>query len=274
MTLSIDNTVLDFYKVRSSVSEQLVMLIDKVAIQYNVQVIRWESFKPGTFREQTSIRISDCISFWIGVGLNGKKTDRERCRVEFNPNKVGAEPAFVRVLQYLLARTFPTQRKVARFDLAIDIPVERDKCFLVKDRRLYIERRHGQEFTQYLGAKSSAIGRVKLYNKALESDLGYPLTRLELTLDPTTPYEKLNFPEVYYFDSKTICTDAVKVTDTERFILNALLQGYGTLNDLGRKSRDKIRRLLTQCVQRVEISQNGYEAILSQLQPYIQQKFL
>lgn len=30
----------------------------------------------------------------------------------------------------------------------------------------YIERRHGQEWTQYLGAKSSTVGRVKLYTHA------------------------------------------------------------------------------------------------------------
>lgn len=268
LTLSIDNLVLDFYKVCSSVSEQLVMLIDKVAIQYNVQVIRWESFKPGTFREQTSVRISDCISFWIGVGLNGKKTDRERCRVEFNPNKVGAEPAFVRVLRYLLARTFPTQRKVARFDLAIDIPVAREKCFLVKDRRLYIERRHGQEFTQYLGAKSSAVGRVKLYNKAAESGLDYPLTRLELTLDPVTPYADVNFPTVYYAKTSSIWADKLRLTDTERFILNAILNGFGSLHDLGRKTRAKMQAVLGSCVETVVIPADTYASILAMVHEY------
>ena len=39
-----------------------------------------------------------------------------------------------------------------------------------------------------------------------------------MTLDPKFPFEKLNFPEVYYFDSKTVRTDGTKVTDTERFI--------------------------------------------------------
>ena len=72
----------------------------------------------------------------------------------------------------------------------------RENCFLVKDRRMYIERRHGAEFTQYLGAKSSRVGRVKLYNKQAESNLDYPLTRLELTLDPQMPYVSLKHYEV------------------------------------------------------------------------------
>ena len=150
MTLSIDNIVLDFYNMRPAVIEQLVALTDNLAAQYGVEVIRWSSYKPGTFREQTSVRMSDGVSFWVGLGLNGKAIARDRCRVEFNPNKVGGNPTFIRVLQYLCNRTFASQRKVARFDLAIDIPIAREQCFLVKDRRLYIERRHGQEYTQYL----------------------------------------------------------------------------------------------------------------------------
>lgn len=86
-------------------------------------------------------------------------------------------------------------RKTRRYDLAADIPVLRQDAFLVKDSRAYLERRHGREFTQYLGAKSSTVGRVKLYDKAAEAGLNYPLTRLEMTLDPATPYERVNFPK-------------------------------------------------------------------------------
>ena len=128
--------------------------------------------------------------------------------------------------------------------MAIDIPVDRSRCFLVKDRRLYIERRHGVEYTQYLGSKSASVGRVKLYNKTAEAKLDYPLTRLELTLDPRIPYEKINFPTMYYLKSTCTVTNNIKMTDTERFILNALLQGYGTLNELGRKTRAKMEILM------------------------------
>lgn len=245
------------------------MIIDRIATQYDAQVIRWDSYKPGTFREQTSIRLKEGTSFWIGVGLNGKKIETDRCRAEFNPNKVGYDPVFVRLLQYLCNRTSASQRKVVRFDLAIDIPVAREHCFLVKDRRLYIERRHGQEFTQYLGAKSSAVGRVKLYNKAIESNLDYPLTRLELTLDPATPFEKVSFPAVYYMDSPSLVIDDVRVTDTERFILNAILNGYGSLNDLGRKTRAKMKTVLDLYIKRASIPTDTYSSILSIVREYV-----
>lgn len=269
MTLSVDGVVLDFYEVYDLARAHLKIMLNQLMNHDDVVVVSWTNTTPGTFYEQFSVRLSDGGSFWIGISLNGKTISWDRCRLEFNPNKIGNHPVFSRILGYLHTRTSVSKRRIARFDLAIDIPVDRTYCFLVKDRRLYIERRHGREYTQYLGAKSSSVGRVKLYNKAIESSLDYPLTRLELTLDPLLPYEKLNFPEVYYFDSKTVCSDGTKVTDTERFILNALLQGYGTLNDLGRKSRDKIRRLMTQHVKRVEISETDYEAVLSQLQTYI-----
>ena len=172
-------------------------LLDKLPITHAVEVTHWNNFRPGSFREQFSIRFQDGNSFWIGAVLNGRKPEWGRVRLEFNANKVAEHEVFQLLLSYLVGNTRPMHRTVKRFDLAIDIPVLRQDVFLVKDNRAYIERRHGQEWTQYLGAKSSTVGRVKLYNKQVESNLGHPLTRLELTLDPATPYEKIKFPEVY-----------------------------------------------------------------------------
>ncbi len=151
----------------------------------------------------------------------------------------------------------------------MDIPLQRQHCFLIKDKRLYIERRHGQEYTQYLGAKSSAVGRVKLYNKQAESNLSNPLTRLELTLDPSVPYGEIPFPVVYYLAPSDVQSDVKKVTATDRFILNAVLQGYGSLTDLGRKTRVKIEALMQSSVSRVDILPESYQSILAQLQSYV-----
>lgn len=115
----------------------------------------------------------------------------DRYRLDANPNKVGDNVNFEMIRSFLVRNSRGGISKIPRFDLAIDLPVDRSQCFLVKDRRLYIERRHGVEFTQYLGAKSSQVGRVKLYNKAAEAKLSTPLTRLELTLAPGITYEDL-----------------------------------------------------------------------------------
>ena len=265
LTISIDNIVLDVSIVRPELIELLELMIQNIASGSKATVVSWECRKPGTFRRQVSVRIDDDRSFWLGIGLVGNGVLEDRCRLDFNPNKVANDANFQMIHQFLIRNSREVYRKIPRFDLAIDIPVERNRCFQVKDRRMYIERRHGSEFTQYLGSKSSTVGRVKLYNKAIEADLNYPLTRLELTLDPTLDYEKISFPTVYYIDSSEPVDDAVRITDTERFILNALLQGYGSLDGLGRKTRKKIEELLRYYVKKVEITKVMYQKTVEQL---------
>lgn len=268
LTLSIDNVVLDFYISRPDARDRLMLLLDHLPIKYAVDVVYWTSLRIGSFRDQFSIKLQDGNSFWLGVVLNGKKPEWGRCRLEANPNKVAHHKVFQILLQFLISNTRLMHRTIKRIDLAVDIPVTRYSCFLVKDGRAYIERRHGQEWTQYLGAKSSTVGRVKLYNKQVESKLSHPLTRLEITLDPSTPYNEVNFPTVYFLDDLQMCFSEMKATDTERFILNALLQGVGSLNDLGRKTRAKIETLMRLYVKYIEITPQDYAAIQSQLRAY------
>lgn len=243
-------------------------LLGKLPITHAVEVVHWSSFRPGSFREQFTIRFQDGTSFWIGVVLNGRKPEWGRVRMDFNPNKVAEHEVFQHLLRYLVENTRPMHRTIRRYDLAVDIPVLRQDAFLVKDSRAYIERRHGQEWTQYLGAKSSTVGRVRLYNKTVEAGLHYPLTRLEMTLDPATPYEQVNFPTTYYLDDYQLCFSGQKATDTERFIINALLEGCGTLDQLGRGTREKIKKLLSNYVKAVEISRKDYERMIRQVKEY------
>ena len=270
MTLSVDNIVLDLYISAPAARTALMKLLDALPVHYAVEVTHWNSFHIGTFREQFTIAHQDGTSFWLGAALNGKTTEWGRVRLDFNPNKVAQHTAFQTLLLFLVRNTRPMHRIIKRFDLAIDIPVDRFDCFLVKDSRAYSERRHGQEWTQYLGAKSSTVGRVKLYNKTVEARLNYPLTRLELTLDPATAYDDISFPLVYAIHTAQIGVDEFKATDTERFILGALLNGYGSLKMLGRKTRAKMEHLLELYVKRVEISKSEYAAILSQIYRYTQ----
>lgn len=268
LTISVDNVVLDVWVANPDVRD---MIEEKITYlpRNDVELITWEGCKPGTFRQQYLFKLENGTSFWLGHGLIGTGIAVERYRLEFNPNKVADHLIFKGIHSLLVRHARKPLSRIARFDLAVDIPVDRAKCFLVKDRRLYIERRHGVEYTQYLGAKSSTVGRVKLYNKAAEAKLDYSLTRLELTLDPATPYEDVNFPAVYYLNSASMAAERVKVTETERFILNALLQGFGTLNDLGRKTRAKIETIMKQYVETIYISSDAYAGVLKQLADYL-----
>ena len=270
LIVSIDNIVADFYISEPSARIALMKILEQLPLQYAVDVRNWTSFKIGSFRENFTIAMQDGTSFWLGAALNSRKTEWGRIRLDFNPNKVGEHETFQLLLLYVVQHTRPMHRTLKRFDLAIDIPIVRQDVFLVKDKRVYIERRHGQEWTQYLGPKSSTVGRVKLYNKQIESKLLYPLTRLELTLDPATPYTEIAFPTVYYLDDLQIqMDDLFKITDTENFILNALLQGFGSVDMLGYKTRKKIEMLLSKYVRKIEICEKDYNAVLRQLSRYV-----
>lgn len=268
ITLSIDNIVLDLHISNPAAREKLMRLLERLPFTHAVEITHWNSFKIGSFKEQFSIRFQDSNSFWVGVVLNGRKPEWGRVRLDFNPNKIAHHEVFQMVLGQCVSSTRPMSRKIRRFDLALDIGVSRQDVFLVKDSRAYIERRHGQEWTQYLGAKSSTVGRLKLYNKAVEAGLKYPLTRLEMTLDPATPYERVNFPTVYYLDNLQMSYSSYKATETERFIMNALFQGCGTMDQLGRRTREKIKVLMADHVKKVEISREDYEQMIRQVKEY------
>ena len=265
LVLSIDNVVLDTSISKPEIRDLLDVNISCIANGSKIEVRQWENYKPGTFHYQTTFRLDDDVSFWLGRGLNGNGILQDRCRLDWNPNKIADEPTFVNMRDFLIRNSRVSLCRIPRFDLAIDIPVNRGECFLVKDRRMYIERRHGVEFTQYLGSKSSTVGRVKLYNKTAQAGLDYALTRLELTLDPSLPYDRVNFPTVWRLNDQQLRRDGIKVTDTEKFILNSILQGCGTLNDLGRKTRRKIEILLENYASRIEISEEAYAKVLKQL---------
>ena len=268
IVFSIDNIILDTSLSKPDRRDLLEIELQMMADGDKVGVTSWSSTRPGSFRDQKLVRFDAERAFWLGRGLNGQGVLEDRCRLDFNPNKVAMEPNFQTIREFLIRNSRDCLTRIPRFDLAIDIPIEREKCFLVKDRRMYIERRHGKEFTQYLGSKSSTVGRVKLYNKQAQAKLDYPLTRLELTLDPSKSYEEISMPQVYCIESQKVSADGLRITETDRFILNAVLQGYGTLADLGRKARKKIEILMQDYVRKIEITSGLYDAVIHQVHTY------
>lgn len=152
------------------------------------------------------------MSFSIGCCMNGvKKETVLQGFLDFNPNKLLGEVAygdgFLRttispftqeetsfcdlrdqigdILRDVLDQLFVSVEsiRIKRWDLAVDVPYGRDCVQLIKDNRKYSQfYKSSQDFTEYLGSMSSP-GRVKIYNKQLEAELDYPLTRIEVTLD-------------------------------------------------------------------------------------------
>ena len=134
-------------------------------------------------------------------------------------------------------------------------------------------RKSSEDRTQYLGERNKP-GRCKLYNKALEAGLGYPLSRLEITLSgETIDYKDLLgiWPQVLILDDLQLVFDGLKLTETDRFIVRSLILDPGRIAELSRRKRQKIAGIMTQYIRFLEIDKAAYEDILSQLYIYSQQ---
>ena len=123
---------------------------------------------------------SEYSTMTVGLCFNGTtREENYKCFLEVNPNKCFDNEQCVQDIEVLLLHA--SVSNVTRFDLAIDIPYDRNLVYLRKDQRKYaFEMKSLEDKTEYLGVRNNP-GRVKLYNKTLESKLDNDLTRLEMT---------------------------------------------------------------------------------------------
>ena len=271
-TYSIDKLILDF-KLRGG-RQWTDSFFSYLNQGLSIYFRHWTTNRIGAHKEQFTFDCGDGNSFWCGVGLNdGTGNVSNRVRLEFNPNKVAAHYEFIQVFNCLRSLAVGPPG-VVRFDLAVDFPVLRSDCWLLKDNRMYEEvRKSSEDRTQYLGERNKP-GRCKLYNKALEAGLGYPLSRLEITLSgETIDYKDLLgiWPQVLILDDLQLVFDGLKLTETDRFIVRSLILDAGRIAELSRRKRQKIAGIMTQYIRFLEIDKAAYEDILSQLYIYSQQ---
>ena len=268
---SIDKLLLDFklqYRCGGGwAADFLAFLADDRWVFFD----HWTTSRIGTFREQFSIDCGDGCSFWVGVGLNdGTGRVTNRIRLEFNPNKVAENYVFIRVFNRLRTSAVGPPG-IVRFDLAVDFPVLRSDCWLLKDRRTYEEfRRSEEDRTQYLGERNKP-GRCKLYNKALESHLDHPLSRLEITIGgESLEYEQVLaiWPQVMIWDDLQMVFNGEKISDTDRVLLKCLIMCPDLVDELGRTKKEKIRRILGGYTRFLGLDKTTYEQIISQLYIY------
>ena len=196
--------------------------------------------------------ISNGFSFWFGFITNKEKCDGKRFvnpfttfnfTIEFNPNKVKDCPFLLHILN------LSTDWVVKQCDFAIDIPTNilnlcgfdkgRKDCFMTYDCG-------GANKTYYIGKKNN---RVKIYNKSIESDLSFDLTRIEITkYFDSLNIRDINFYEFNgYFPELFLKNYQLSFSDFEDKTLSALVyavvNGY-PLHDLSRRYRDRVKEFL------------------------------
>lgn len=204
-----------------------------------------------------------------GFGFNGaNKEDALKGFVEFNPNKVADIAQFQK--DYAFLRNCFSTYEISRVDIALDLlGTCRDKVFLRKDSRVYELKAYSiSHRTEYLGQRNS-VGRVKVYNKSLECKLSYPLTRIEVTTEPTVNAFSKHFPKVYDFGipiqqnlfSALSKTDFALLQLLYSAIAENMDNGMMIFNSLGKDKRKKLEPFLlpdealikcdTECVRQV-----------------------
>lgn len=136
-----------------------------------------------------------------------------------------------------------------RLDVAVDLPSKRENVFLRKDSRKYrLDYKSAPDKSEYLGVRNTP-GRVKVYNKSLESKLAQPLTRIEITTEPTIDDFRKHIPEVYDFGIPVQQTLFQSLNKTDQVLLDLLLaaivenrdHGMNLFNSLGRSKREKLK---------------------------------
>ena len=194
-------------------------------------------------------------SYWMGYRHNSGK-DNFDFVLEYNPNKVRNDV----LVNYILNNYFNKATcydiryspKVCSVDIAVDIDCNILNCMLIKQtngRYLFYSGRTGRadDFTIYIG---KGPGRVKLYNKAIESGLNYDLTRYEVSLKLDKPLQTIRNVKV---DVET--RPILKIIDMQigidpelRATINGLLQEPYLINQLTKYKRKKYREMIENCI--------------------------
>lgn len=189
----------------------------------------------------------------LGYIFNGSsvREDIYKGFLDFNPNKLGDIGEFW--VDYMQIKKFCSEWKIVRWDIALDIPSKREFVFIEKDQRLYEVKAYSlANRTEYLGLRNK-VGRVKVYNKTLESKLPYDLTRIEVTCSTDPQSFIKNFPKAWDLgQTSQLGLDVLYLDDTDlvllRYAFRSIIQGDDEglmiFNSLGRRKKAKLEKFL------------------------------
>lgn len=246
----------DMLRLRCNITvEDFEKFIGSRLFLYTDNLETWDSTRICDFFHNYNYSDEDC-SFWFGFISNKEKSlsnggslynnnKRFNLTVEFNPNKVKNNKLLLSILKVT------TDWTLKSVDFAVDIKtnilnvVGYDKsqknCLLTYDCG-------GDNKTFYIGKGNN---RVKVYNKTIESDLSYDLTRIEITryFSDTDTLNNIKywtylgyFPELYLKDYQ-ISFDDFNVDKTLMGLVFAVNSGL-PIHDLSRKYKVKVKEFL------------------------------
>ena len=204
-------------------------------------------------------------SFALGFHFNGVRNALQRGNgfIEFNPNK--SFNYVLPLLNFLKLICRVQFIELERLDFAIDLPCNRGYVFMLKDKRTYNKYKlriagvSNFDYTEYLGKRHNN-GYVKLYNKSIESNLSYDLTRLEITLDR---YNYENFikqlPTLCYYSNSL----NIGLSSTERVLIDLMAtnNSWEQLKFLERDKQNKLKHYLDYS-ETITINENEFSRLV------------
>lgn len=210
----------------------------------------------------------------VGIGFNGtNKQESLKGFFEVNPNKCMGSMKIHSDLSYLLCRC--VDYSVVRWDLAIDIPHDREHVHMRKDRRKYeLSQTSYANRTEYLGQRN-APGRVKVYNKTLESELDYSLTRVEVTMGKLSDYVGQfgkYMPEVWIDNPQLELVEYKGLSVNQRVLCEAVKDSPDPeyyLRQLDYRMRKKIEPYIIGSGVRLNVNVKYVTSIVTQLTDYL-----
>lgn len=234
-SLDMIRLALDFGNSSQKVVNFLDLLRDSAI---DVTVDYYSSFHPFRYRHLWTISLVDtACSFTVGLNIGNNPNIGF---IEYNPNKCERYQRFVELRNKIMVYAF--EANLVRYDCAIDIPLRRENCKLVRERGKnyeYFIKLDG--VTEYLGRRNSN-GFIKLYDKTEESKLDYDLTRLELTLDAKTDPLKI-FPTVLLYDEQYQMILDDTLSSTQIVLIELLRQCENPSQYLNRLHKDVKKKI-------------------------------
>lgn len=195
---------------------------------------------------------------YLGIDNNWNKKFESKYKnvvMEWNPNKVDLDFFVIR-----LDILFEDLKKieVMSFDVAYDLEVPISNLIVLKQHELQRMNilSHSTVETYYIG-RFNDNGFCRIYDKAKESKLDYPLTRIEVHLT------KVGF--IGYYDSilelklptVLMVDDDIDVTGTNKALILACYQMPHLLSLLDKRKRKQIKELMKSNLKKVDISVQG-----------------
>lgn len=220
---------------------------------YKAQIEKWINDKKACFYYNFSYS-NDNNSFWIGYmhnqernGLSNEKKEYT-LTIDFNPNKLKNNPLLLSLLNVKEYSFW----SVKSLDLAVDVPTNilnlsgfnkgRKRCLMTYDMG-------GDNKTYYIG---KAPNRIKIYNKKIENNLDYDLTRIEMSkeinldiLDLKDYQFNFDVPKLFINEYQLDFQDLQNAKSTLNAILYAVNNGF-PVHDLPRVYKEKVLDRLQQ----------------------------